>query len=144
MRCPLWTIRLTNAFILSQNSTKKIHVERTGGSLSLSENEFDSDEMEMPLTLTKPKLLKPSDSPSKVSERQKFSSWRAEERKANESQIYVQCMRFIHRTHFVCTRSIDARSSFIFDTRNKKRKPVIILENNEKKTTELYIARTAS
>lgn len=34
---------------------EEIHVNRTGGSLSLSENEFDSDEFDIPLTLKHPR-----------------------------------------------------------------------------------------
>lgn len=48
------------------NPPSKIHVERTGGSLSLSENDFDSDELEIPLSLI-PKPNKPSDNLSKTS-----------------------------------------------------------------------------
>lgn len=45
-------------FLNSQNREQPIHVERTGGSLSLSENEFDSDELDLSLTLKFPKPRK--------------------------------------------------------------------------------------
>lgn len=57
------------------NQSSKIHVERTGGSLSLSENDFDSDELEIPLSLTIPKSSKSSDSsPSKNSNKETIKS----------------------------------------------------------------------
>lgn len=52
--------RLINLCIFDQqNRQETLHVERTGGSLSLSENEFDSDELEdLSLTLKYPKPKK--------------------------------------------------------------------------------------
>lgn len=40
-----------------------MHVDRTGGSLSLSENEFDSDELDTPLNLVQPKPKTIKESP---------------------------------------------------------------------------------
>lgn len=49
-------------FVYQQNRAEIIHVERTGGSLSLSENEFDSDELDLSLSLT---LKHPKPKPKK-------------------------------------------------------------------------------
>lgn len=41
-----------------QNREQPMHVDRTGGSLSLSENDFDSDELDLSLTLKNPRPRK--------------------------------------------------------------------------------------
>lgn len=41
-----------------QNREQPMRVDRTGGSLSLSENEFDSDELDLSLTLKNPRPRK--------------------------------------------------------------------------------------